>query len=430
MRLRHQAISVGMAYLALACSNQDDPTAPNPAPQSEAAASPSLLLGWTSAGKRDLLTSYQGVDVYNSGYGSAVAMAPFGPRHFYLLTDRGPNIDFPDGNKGFPTPNYTPRVVTAHYILGKLYLDDTILLRRADGTPLAGLPIGPGGCGSTGETAFTLDGQAIPSDPQGLDSEGLVVMQDGSFWISDEYGPFFAKFDRRGREQLRWSPCNGGLPAVYATRRPNRGMEGLTITPNGKWLVGVMQAPLENPTPAGIRNISALTRILFKNLTTGATQEFAYLLDDPRSQGNSEILALSNTRFLVLERDGNFLFGTPPATIKRIYEVDISDATDISKLGALGASPIGGKTLEQATVAELLAAGIKPVTKRLKIDLVREGYTHDKPEGLALAPGNVLFISNDDDFGIGTSSPGVMLQKVLPGTGKVDYVELFPIRLR
>ncbi|MHB1329403.1 MAG: esterase-like activity of phytase family protein [Gemmatimonadales bacterium] len=430
MRLRHQAISVGMACLTLACSNQDDPTAPTPTPTTEATASPNLLLGWTNANKRDLLTSYNGVDVYNSGYGSAVAMAPFGPRHFYLLTDRGPNVDFPNGDKGFPVPDYTPRIVTSHYILGRLYLDETILLRRADGTPLTGLPIGPGGCGSTGETAFTLDGGVIAPDPQGLDSEGLVVLQDGSFWVSDEYGPFMAKFDRRGREQLRWSPCNGGLPAVYATRRPNRGMEGLTITPDGKWLVGAMQAPLENPSSTGIRNISPLTRILFKNLKTGATREYAYILDDPRSQGNSEILALSNTRFLVLERDGNFLFGTPAAAIKRIYEIDISKATEINKLGALGATPVGGKTLEQATLDELLAAGIRPVSKKLKFDLVKEGYVHDKAEGLALAPGNVLFVSNDDDFGISTSTPGVMIQKVLPQSGEVDYVELFPLKLR
>jgi hypothetical protein len=123
---------------------------------------------------------------------------------------------------------------------------------------------------------------------------------------SDEYGPFLAHFAADGRQLERLSPCNGGLPPVYAKRRPNRGMEGLTITPDGRWLVGVMQAPLENPTSAGVRNVSRLTRILFRNIATGATREYAYLLEDPTLQGNSEILALSNTKFLVLERDGNF----------------------------------------------------------------------------------------------------------------------------
>lgn len=426
MRL-HQAICLGVVGLTLGCATESPaPTAPR---DLRASGDANANLGWTNSNDRDILTTVGDVDVYDSGYGSAIAMAPFGPRHFYLLTDRGPNIDFPNGNKGFPAPSYAPRIITAHYLLGRLWIDDTILLRRADGTPLTGLPIGTGGCGSTGETAFTLDGAVIPNDPQGIDSEGLVVLDDGSFWVSDEYGPFMAKFNRFGREQMRWSPCNGGLPTVYAKRRPNRGMEGLTITPDGKWLVGMMQAPLENPSSTGVRNVSRLTRMIFKHLTNGTTREYAYLLDDSTSQGNSEILALSNTKFLVLERDGNFLGGTPPAALKRIYEVDITGATDISTLGALGNTPIAGKTLEQATATQLLAA-LKPVSKKLKFDLVKEGYTHDKAEGLVLTRDNVLFVSNDDDYGINTGAIGVMVQKFLPSTGKIDAVELFPLRMR
>jgi len=374
---------------------------------------------------------FGGVAVYGSGYGSAVAFAPNGSRHLYLLTDRGPNIDFPAGNKGFPVPSYNPRIVKAHLSGDKLRIDGEILLRRADGTPLTGLPIGPGACGSTGEVAFRLDGTVIPPDPEGIDSEGLVVLGDGTFWISDEYGPFLVKFAADGRQLQRLTPCNGGLPPVYAKRRPNRGMEGLTITPDGQWLVGVMQAPLENPTSAGVRNVSRLTRILFKHITTGATREYAYLLDDPTLQGNSEILALSNTTLLVLERDGNFAFGSPPSTVKRVYEADITGATDISVLGALGATPIAGaKTLEQATVAELGAAGVVPVTKTLRVDLAAAGFPHDKAEGLALGPGGMLLVTNDDDFGITTGALGVMLQKLLPVTNLVDFVEVWQFKLK
>ena len=72
-----------------------------------------------------------------------------------------------------------------------------------------------------------------------------------------------------------------------------------------------MQAPLENPSSAGVRTVSRATRILFRHTTTGQTREYIYLLDLPTLQGNSEMLALSATRFLVLDRHGNFLFGTP-----------------------------------------------------------------------------------------------------------------------
>jgi hypothetical protein len=179
-----------------------------------------------------------------------------------------------------------------------------------------------------------------------------------------------------------------------------------------------------------VRNISQATRILFRHVATGATREYLYLLDAPTLQGNSEILALSDTRFLVLERDGNFLLGSPSAVVKRLYVADVSAATDISVLGALGAAPIGGnKTIEQASVSELLAAGIVPAKKGDVIDLLALGYPHDKPEGLALVPGGGLLVANDDDFGIGGAG-GVLQQKLLPGTPGPDYVSIWRLKLR
>ena len=414
----------------LACTEPTDvqplPLGPNAAVRPSADAN----VVHVATADRGIMGVFNGVTVYGSGYGSAVAFAPNGSRDLYLLTDRGPNIDFPAGNKSFPVPSYSPRIVKGHLSGDKLRIDGELLLRRADGTPLTGLPIGSG-CGSTGEIAFRLDGSVIPPDPEGIDSEGLVVLNDGTFWVSDEYGPFLAHFGADGRQLQRMSPCNGGLPPVYAKRRPNRGMEGLTITPDGQWLVGVMQAPLENPVSAGVRNVSRLTRILFKNLSTGATREYAYLLDDPTLQGNSEILALSATKFLVLERDGNFAFGSPPATVKKIYEADITGATQISALGALGATPIpGGKTLEQATVAELTTAGVVPVSKTLRVDLVAAGFPHDKAEGMALGPGNMLFVTDDDDFGITTGAIGQMIQKLLPVSNVPDFVEVWQFKLK
>lgn len=382
------------------------------------------------AGPAPVLATFGSVTVYNSGYGSAMAFVPGSSRDAYLLTDRGPNIDGPTSEiKRFPDPTYAPRIYRTHIGGPKLRVDGAIVLRRPDGTPLTGLPIPAGQCGSTLEIAQTLDGTEIAPDPYGLDPEGLVALADGTFWTSDEYGPFLTHFAADGRQIERLSPCNGGVPEVYKLRRPNRGMEGLTITPNGQWLVGIMQAPLENPSSAGVRNVSRLTRVLFRDIATGATREYAYLLDDPTLQGNSEILALSDTRFLVIERDGAFLFGSPAATVKKIYEIDVTGATDISALGALGATPISGKTLEQATVVELTTAGVVPVSKTLRVDLVALGYTHDKSEGMALAPGGMLFVSNDDDFGINTGPDGSLIQKLLPPGSAPDAVEVWQIKL-
>jgi hypothetical protein len=361
-----------------------------------------------------------------------MALKPGSARDFYLLTDRGPNYDGvgTPAPKRFPDPSYAPRIYPAHIAGTKLQLGAPIILKGPDGSPMSGLPIPAGDCGSTNEVGQTVGGAPLAADPLGLDPEGIVALADGTFWLSDEYGPFMVNFDATGREVRRFAPCGASpeLPAVYARRRPNRGMEGLTITPDGQWLVGIMQSPLRNPSSA-VDN-SLVTRILFKHISNGTTREYLYLLDRSGLQGNSEILALSSTRFLVIERDGTFLFGAPSATLKKIYEVDITDATDVSALGGFNQLSVGGtKTLEQGSPAELAAAGINAGIKTLRVDLLALGYPHDKPEGLALAPGGWLFVINDDDFGI-VSQGGVLGQKVLPPSSVVrDAPALWQIKL-
>jgi hypothetical protein len=385
----------------------------------------------TSRGPETLLTLPGGTSVHATGYGSAISADPNDRSVFYLLTDRGPNFTVESGTKAFPVPEYSPRVLKARLVGDTLHIESSVSFSRGDGTPLTGLPIGDGACGSTGEHPQRLDGTRLDFDAQGLDPEGLVAMRDGTFWVSDEYGPFLARFGSDGRLLQRLSPCDGGLPRVYSKRRPNGGMEGLTITPDGRWLVGIMQAPLDNPSREGVRGLSRLTRILFRNISTGATREYAYLLDEARIEGNSEIVALSDSKFLVIERDDHFLYGTPPSSLKRVYEIDVSGALDISAPGALGATPIpGGRTLEQASVVELAAAGIVPVTKILRIDLVAAGFPHNKAEGIALGEGNSVLISNDDDFGVTADSTGRIIPKRIPPTSRIDFVELWKFRLR
>ena len=163
------------------------------------------------------------------------------------LTDRGPNVDGPDGSKIEPIPSFTPALGRFELRNGKARLLQTVLLRAADGTPYNGQVNSQA---STGETITDLDGDVLPSSPYGYDSEGLVALPDGTFWVSDEYGPFITHFDRRGRAIDRLSPLDGSLPAELALRTPNRGMEGLSITPDGRTLVGIMQSsPPPSPRP-------------------------------------------------------------------------------------------------------------------------------------------------------------------------------------
>ena len=197
---------------------------------------------------------------------------------------------------------------------------------------------------------------------------------------------------QRTRDRLAtasWSSCdNGGLPSVYAKRRPKRGM-------------------------------------------SGATREYDYLIENARLQGISEIVALSATRFLVLERDGNVLASSPTPLFERICEADIAGATKISVLGTLGATPIlGRRTLEQATVAQLATAGIVTARKTLVVDLASVCYTQRQGRGARHCTGRNAVVSNDDYFGILSPTAGTLSQKLLSPIGIVDHVSLWQITLR
>jgi hypothetical protein len=282
-----------------------------------------------------LFTTAAGVKVYNGGFGSAVAADPNSPDVFYMLTDRGSNVAGQVANSIIiGKPDFTPQIGKFRLKDGKLILEQTILLKNAAGGNLNGLP-NPAGMGASGETAYDLNGNILTPSADGIDSEGLVRAADGSFWISDEYGPHITHFDATGRTIERINPFGSGtggrkIPAVFANRRANRGMEGLAITPDGKTLVGMMQSPMYNPSKAAVAS-SVVLRILTFDIATGATKQYAYLMDNTTLTGVSDIVAVNSTTFLTIERDG--LFGgdaTNPAAFKRIFKIDLSAATDIS----------------------------------------------------------------------------------------------------
>lgn len=389
--------------------------------------------------------------------------------HFYALTDRGPNADplagsIP-GGKFFPVPTFTPHI-------GLFKLDDkgqitlvrTVALKDPKGRSITGLP--NSAFGSTGEVAYNLDGSKVTLDPDGsgvqgfddsgLDPEGLVALADGSFWVSDEYGPHMVHFDASGKEIERINPFAADprnragrvLPPELAKRWPNRGMEGLAITPDGKTLVGIMQSNLYNPTSA-VGSIN-LTRIVTVHLDTGVRAQYLYK-QDAAGLANSDIVALSATRFLVIERDTKFLGRDTGTVRKNLYKIDLSKATNVDASSAINHPAVArdavagllvnGKTLEQVTKdggvdnnfaagwAALAAVGIQPVAKTLVYDAVKEqAYPHDKMEGLWVIDANRVGIINDDDFAIEPNGSGGVRQKVL-GNGKVDANTLYVVKL-
>lgn len=385
-----------------------------------------------------VLTSVNGVQVFNGGFGSAIAADPNDPGAFFMLTDRGPNIDGTLVNsKVFAVPSFAPQIGKFRVKNGLMTLEKIIELKNSSGGKLNGLP-NPTNQGGTGEIALDVAGNTLTPSVDGLDSEGLAVAADGSFWVSDEYGPHLVHFDANGQTIERINPFGSGtggrrIPLVFATRRANRGMEGLTLTPDGKTLVGIMQFPLYNPSAAAVTG-SLVTRILTFDIATGATRQYIYLMERANLQANSEITAITNTTFLVLERDGEYGTDANKSTLfKRVYKIDLTGATDISDAadGPTG-KPYGGKTVEELkTAAALQANGIVPVSKTLVFDLATEispVYPHDKAEGLALINPTLLAISNDDDFGV--VGLGTYTAKTLPATNTIDKNRVYFVTLK
>ena len=380
------------------------------------------------------LATIGGVKVTGGGYGSALAAKPGSGSEFYGLTDRGPNVDAPNGtDKIEPLPSFTPAIGLFRFTgSGDAVLERRIPLRDAKGNPYSGA-VNPDN--TTSESIVDLSGAPIPASPDGYDPEGLVALPDGSFWISDEYGPFITHFNAHGQQIGRLSPLDGSLPAELQHRVVNKGMEGLTLTPDGHTLVGIMQNTLANGISSKKAKADVPVRIVTVDLRTHRTHEYLYLLASS-STGNSEITALSDHEFLVDERDGAF----PSATgVKKLWKIDTRKATDLgpgSTLagavydgsaagGALGLT-IGGKTPEQLldgltsadAATALTTLGItpvaKPATPYLDLDALLTSidpsgafFAHDKIEGVvARDGGRTLVISNDSDFGIDGATSG------------------------
>ena len=401
------------------------------------------------------------VAIQPNAHGSGIAPVPGSADEIYGLTDRGPNVEGRTRNERvLPLPDFHPQIAKLKLADGVASVQQIITLSGRDGAPLVGL-IDPRA--STGEALVDLNGKPLAPSDHGLDGEGLVAMPDGTFWVSDEYGPFIVHFDANGKELERLSPFDATLPKELSLRSPNQGMEGLTITPDGTTLVGIMQSALQTPGLVGSAKAVPMTRIATINLANRSdVHEYLYPLANPQQTkvAVSEITAVSNTTFLVDERNNE----PQPNGNKKFYVADISGATDVGPHstvpGATYQADAGGLLVNGVPIEtfvgvstdavatdKLKAAGITVTTKALKLDLgdlLRslspngDFFAHDKIEGLITPDGGkTLIIANDSDFGLAglaNDDPPLQLKpKILPnGTQdsgeilKVDTTQLPP----
>jgi hypothetical protein len=367
--------------------------------------------------------------------------AEAGRVRFKAITDRGPNgkITTPQGKRRtLLNPVFSPTVVT--FEIGEadaeqplvvtqdgttsrlsLSMVEMMPLQGRSGVPLSGRPNGIG----NDEPILNATGSAeLPPDPNGFDPEGVVLLPDGSFWISEEYRPSLAWMTSDGKVQGRLTPAGQKLqgadmesldilPAAYASRQDNRGFEALAVSKDGRTVWAMLQSPLENPGEGAAAETGNVRLLAIDVATKKPSGEYLYRAGRPTAPGwarngaapdDVKLCAMSpldDGRLLVLEQsDGG---------VAEIYLVSFEAATNLLEANVAG--PV-------EPIADLAAAGISMLGKTLVADLaphlpamadhVMDGgwrkHADEPPglklEGMAILDPHRVAIVNDNDFNI------------------------------
>ncbi len=208
--------------------------------------------------------------------------------------------------------------------------DGELELRDFRGRPFTGADPG---AGTLMERGMTLPAPAsgIGSGKISLDAESLQFTRDGGFYIGDEYAANLYYFDRRGRllgvinppaaitPRREGRPWFGSLQPPDTGRRNNQGLEGMSLSPDGRTLFVALQSALMQDSATGNAAGRTDIRVLAYDVSstpTPAKPVAHYVMQLPaynadgnggapnRTAAQSEIRALDDHRFLMLARDG------------------------------------------------------------------------------------------------------------------------------
>jgi hypothetical protein len=212
----------------------------------------------------------------------------------------------------------------------------------------------------------------------------------------------------------------------------------MSVTPDGKFLFALMQSALVQDTNGSQQQTRNNTRLFVYNVE-GTNRETPVLIGEyvvklpqfdangngsglDRTAAQSEIVAVGESAFLMLPRDGNGLgtglnTGNPPAptVLKSVRLVDFASATNI--LGSYDAEGNAVSAAGSLNPAIIPAASGEVINMLAPGDLAKFGFNtnnaapdsntiNEKWEGMALVPDLstvatddfFLFVANDNDF--------------------------------
>jgi hypothetical protein len=395
---------------------------------------------------------------------------------FNVLPDRGFNVDAIFSNYAarlhrvdFSFAPYYGTAAVPQTQIEPTYVDSTKFTYLDGATTKFTTGFNPTGTSTLfGQTVGTVVTANGPGGAQismlSMDAEAVYLFPDGSGYVSDEYGTYIARFNAAKRitgitqlpdaaKPIKSGSLNFDSVAAPTTgRRNNQGLEGMSVSPDGTKLFALMQSALVQDTNGSQQQTRNNTRLFVYDITFDRRETPVligeYVVKLPRFDANgngsgldrtaaqSEIVAISDSAFLMLPRDGNGLgtglnTGNPPAptVLKSVRLVDFASATNIlGSFDAAGNAISPGGVLNPAIVP---AASEEVINMLAPDDLAKFGFNtnnaapssttiNEKWEGMSLVPDLstpaandfFLFVANDNDF----QSSNVLM---LDGSGTV-----------
>lgn len=308
------------------------------------------------------------------------------------LSDRGPGGGTLDYDVRIQ--RFTVAIDSLTGAISNFQIEQTLKLKK-DNLPLNGL------------TPYPTNMLGNAFDPEGI----VINPRNGNLLISDEYGPSLYEIDRTSGEVVKTyiTPPNliprnaeTGV-ANYASdaentagKRTNRGFEGLAISPNGQFAYAMLQSAMLDEGGSN----GTINRIVKFNTVTGqALAQYAYQMDSAsQGRGISALVALNHHQFLVLERNnrGIGVGATLKTADKRVYQIDLDGATDVTQINLGDANP--------ATYTKVSKS---PLFLDLDANTLAElgNKSPEKWEGLAIGPqlsdGSYLLLAGtDNDYSV------------------------------
>jgi hypothetical protein len=362
----------------------------------------------------------------------------------------------PDRNVG--TVDFHPRVhtlgITVTPYAGTAAVGQTQIVLTVEATQVLTTD------GTTFLTGATGNDLAQPQYPQStvssvgqgrrsVDCEGLTLMRDGGYFISDEYGTMVYRFDAAGVLLATLRPPEAWIPRTGATygsrvvdysgnttpttgRKSSSGLEGVAVSPDETRLFTILQSPLIQDSGSSVT--SRNTRLLVYDIEPGSATRYQAVADyvyrltlsgnetGTRQTLISDLTAVNGHQLIALERDARGRNGATSSvmTYKKLVLIDTDGATNLigtgyeRELGAPGQLSLPAGTLpstvvpvtRQALVDMLDSVALAKFGLNLKATDSDTNTLAEKWEGLTVMPLNdaafpddvLLLVGCDNDF--------------------------------